>query len=91
MSVRSGEHFEKRARELRQSPNIVEGIIAHANPQSEEAMKEFHILNLAAGVPSTTLHLMFTARRFATPQIDYAIFADTGEEPKPLYRHWNAP
>ena len=31
-SSSSGEHFDKRARELRQSPNIVEGIIAHANP-----------------------------------------------------------
>jgi hypothetical protein len=31
-SSSSGEHFDKRARELRQSANIVEGIIAHANP-----------------------------------------------------------
>jgi type IV secretion system protein TrbE len=30
-SSSSGEHFDKRARKLRQSPNIVEGIIAHAN------------------------------------------------------------
>jgi hypothetical protein len=30
-SSSSGEHFDKRARELRQSANIVEGIIAHAN------------------------------------------------------------
>ena len=30
-SSSSGEHFDKRARELRQSNNIVEGIIAHAN------------------------------------------------------------
>jgi hypothetical protein len=30
-SSSSGEHFDKRARELRQSPNIVEGIIAHAH------------------------------------------------------------
>jgi hypothetical protein len=30
-SSSSGEHFDKRARELRQSPNIVEGIVAHAN------------------------------------------------------------
>jgi hypothetical protein len=35
-SSSSGEHFDKRARELRQSPNIVEGIIAHAN-QKEAA------------------------------------------------------
>jgi hypothetical protein len=30
-SSSSGEHFDQRARELRQSANIVEGIIAHAN------------------------------------------------------------
>ena len=30
-SSSSGEHFDKRARELRQNSNIVEGIIAHAN------------------------------------------------------------
>jgi len=30
-SSSSGEHFDKRAKELRQSANIVEGIIAHAN------------------------------------------------------------
>ncbi len=34
-SSSSGEHFESRARELRQSPNIVEGIIHHANPPKE--------------------------------------------------------
>jgi hypothetical protein len=33
-SSSSGEHFDKRARELRQGPNIVEGIIAHANSPS---------------------------------------------------------
>ncbi len=30
-SSSSGEHFDRRARELRQSPSIVEGIIQHAN------------------------------------------------------------
>jgi hypothetical protein len=49
-------------------------------------MKELHILNLGAGVQSTTLYLMFM-RRVLQPQIDYAIFADTGEEPTPVYRH----
>jgi hypothetical protein len=34
-SSSSGEHFDKRARELRQSPDIVAGIVAHANPQTE--------------------------------------------------------
>ena len=33
-SSSSGEHFDKRARELRQSANIVDGIIAHANPEN---------------------------------------------------------
>ena len=49
-------------------------------------MKEFHILNLGAGVQSSTLYLMFL-RGDLKPQIDYAIFADTGEEPTPVYRH----
>jgi len=35
-SSSSGEHFDRRARELRQSPNIVEGIIRHANRQNEK-------------------------------------------------------
>jgi hypothetical protein len=35
-SSSSGEHFDKRARELRQSSNIVEGIIAHANHKEEK-------------------------------------------------------
>src|SRR5436190_1635784 len=34
-SSSSGEHFDKRARELRQSPNIIEGIILHANRRNE--------------------------------------------------------
>lgn len=49
-------------------------------------MKEWHILNLGAGVQSTTLYLMFLRGDIA-PQIDCAIFADTGEEPTPVYRH----
>src|SRR6266550_2137044 len=36
----SGEHFDKRARELRQSPNIIEGIILHANRKNEN-QREF--------------------------------------------------
>lgn len=49
-------------------------------------MKEYHILNLGAGVQSTTLYLMF-CRGEITPQIDYAIFADVQEEPADVYRH----
>src|SRR6266571_73200 len=35
-SSSSGEHFDKRARELRQSPNIIEGIILHAHRRTEK-------------------------------------------------------
>lgn len=48
--------------------------------------KQFHILNLGAGVQSTALYLMFM-RGELTPQIDAAIFADTQDEPKAVYRH----
>ena len=49
-------------------------------------MTELHLLNLGAGVQSTTLYLMFM-QGVIKPQIDYAIFADTGEEPEAVYRH----
>ncbi len=49
-------------------------------------MKEFHILNLGAGVQSTALYLMFM-RGEIKPMIDCAIFADTQDEPKAVYRH----
>ena len=35
-SSSNGEHFDRRARELRQSKSIVEGIIHHANRSSEK-------------------------------------------------------
>jgi hypothetical protein len=47
---------------------------------------EYHILNLGAGVQSTTLYLMFM-RGEIKPQIDCVIFADTQEEPGAVYRH----
>jgi hypothetical protein len=50
------------------------------------AAKELHILNLGAGVQSTALYLMFM-RGDLKPQIDYAIFADTMDEPAAVYRH----
>lgn len=50
-------------------------------------MKEFHILNLGAGVQSTALYLMSLRREFGIPWFDAAIFADTGEEPQDVYRH----
>jgi hypothetical protein len=48
--------------------------------------REYHILNLGAGVQSTTLYLMFQ-RSEIKPQIDYAIFADTQDEPRQVYEH----
>jgi hypothetical protein len=35
-SSSSGEHFERRARELRQSSSVVEGIILHATRRTEK-------------------------------------------------------
>lgn len=49
-------------------------------------MRELHVLNLGAGVQSTALYLMFM-RGDLKPQIDCAIFADTQDEPKAVYRH----
>jgi len=43
------------------------------------------ILSLGAGVQSTTLLLM--AVEGALPKLDYAIFADTGWEPRAVYDH----
>jgi hypothetical protein len=34
-SSSSGEHFDRRARELRQCPSVVEGIILHANRRKD--------------------------------------------------------
>ena len=38
-SSSSGEHFDRRARELRQSPSVVEGIILHANRRKDGETK----------------------------------------------------
>jgi hypothetical protein len=38
-SSSSGEHFDRRARELRQSPSVVEGIIHHANRRNDGETK----------------------------------------------------
>ena len=59
---------------------------------------EWRILNLGAGVQSTTVYLMAKANREAFragkplpyPEVglvDVAIFADTGDEPKAVYKH----
>lgn len=44
-----------------------------------------HILNLGAGVQSTALYLMSIDGD--VPKFDYAIFADTQEEPADVYKH----
>lgn len=46
---------------------------------------ERHILNLGAGVQSTTLYLMSMAGE--CPRFEAAIFADTGEESEATYSH----
>lgn len=50
---------------------------------------EYHILNLGAGVQSTALYLMSlrSDEPEHVPVFDYAIFADTGEEPGAVYDH----
>lgn len=52
-------------------------------------MKTYHILNLGAGVQSTALYLMSLRQDEPelVPLFDYAIFADTHEEPKAVYTH----
>lgn len=44
------------------------------------------VLNLGAGVQSTTVYLMYLTGEIK-PLIDVAIFADTGEEPLSVYDH----
>lgn len=46
-----------------------------------------NILSLGAGVQSTTLYLMYCKGGVLDHAIDAAIFADTGDEPKAVYRH----
>lgn len=47
-------------------------------------MRQFHILSLGAGVQSTTVYLLAMEGAL---HLDYAIFADTGDEPQAVYRH----
>ena len=48
-------------------------------------MKTLRILSLGAGVQSSTLALMIEQGEI--PMVDCAIFADTGAEPKAVYKH----
>jgi len=50
-------------------------------------MKEYHVLNLGAGVQSTMLYVLAVQKHEVMPPLDYAIFADTGEEPVAVYAH----
>lgn len=49
-------------------------------------MREFHVLNLGAGVQSTALYLM-VMRGELDITLDCAVFSDLGEEPESVYRH----
>lgn len=49
-------------------------------------VREFHVLNLGAGVQSTCLFLL-SREPESNYHFDVAIFADTGEEPKAVYEH----
>jgi hypothetical protein len=51
-----------------------------------ESTKTYHILNLGAGVQSTALYLMFLNGEL-DQTLDHAVFADTQEEPEPVYKH----
>ncbi len=50
-------------------------------------MREFHVINLGAGVQSTMLYLLAVEKHPVMPPIDFAIFADVGEEPQAVYDH----
>lgn len=51
--------------------------------------RTIHVLNLGAGVQSTALYLMSHRQDEPelVPRFDFAIFADTQEEPDEVYRH----
>ena len=51
-----------------------------------EGSRVHRVLNLGAGVQSTTIYLMYT-RGEIEPGIECAIFADTGDEPEAVYAH----
>jgi hypothetical protein len=51
----------------------------------ESEQRILNVLNLGAGVGSTTVYLL--AHHGELPPIDAAVFADTQEEPQPVYDH----
>lgn len=50
-------------------------------------IKQYHILNLGAGVQSTTLFELMRRGRIHVPPDWVAVFADTQEEPDAVYEH----
>ena len=46
---------------------------------------KLRVLNLGAGVQSTAIYLMIMDGDY--PPIDFAVFADVGDEPESVYRH----
>jgi len=52
-------------------------------------MREWHILNLGAGWQSTALYVLSTRGEESefVPKFDFAIFADTQDEPQAVYKH----
>jgi len=50
-------------------------------------MKKLRVLNLGAGVQSTMLYLLACQKHSAIGHIDFAIFADVGDEPLAVYKH----
>lgn len=48
---------------------------------------EYHVLNLGAGVQSTTVFLLFRSGIIPCPDGLVAVFADTQEEPQAVYDH----
>lgn len=51
-------------------------------------MRTWNILNLGAGVQSTTVYLMACDVKLWGPNLlDFAVFADTGDEPEEVYKH----
>jgi hypothetical protein len=51
-----------------------------------ETSKNHHILNLGAGVQSTALYPMFLDGE-SDSKLDFAVFANTQEEPEGVYKH----
>ncbi len=48
-------------------------------------MKHYRVLNLGAGVQSTAIFLMLADGEL--PAVDFAVFADVGDEPEFVYDH----